>query len=216
VNKLKVFVVDDHPFFRQGVRQAIESDPRLVVVGEAGDGTEALAKIKTLKPQVAVVDLDLPGTDGLELTRALQKLHPPIPTIILTMHKEERMVIGALDSGAKGYILKDNALHEALGAILAVAKGEFYVTPSLTGFLIKRSQRAEALQAERPGLATLTYMERRVLKLIAQNKTSREIGEELFISPRTADTHRNNICAKLGLRGSHKLLQFAILHQSEL
>jgi len=216
MNKLKVFVVDDHPFFRLGVRQAIASDPRMVVIGEAGDGTEALAKIKASKPQIAVVDLDMPGTDGLELTRALQKLQPPIPTIILTMHKEERMVIGALDAGARGYILKDNALHEALGAILAVAKGEFYVTASLTGLLIKRSQRAQALQAEQPGLAALTYMERRVLKLVAQNKTSRQIGAELFISPRTVDTHRNNICSKVGLRGSHKLLQFAILHQSEL
>ena len=216
MNKIKVFVVDDHPIFREGVRKVIESDPRMVVVGEAADGAEGLAQIKALKPHVAVVDIDLPQTDGLELTRALQNLQPPIPTIILTMHKQEHLVMGALDRGARGYILKDNALSEALGAILAVAKGDFYVTPSLTGCLIKRSQRMEALQQEQPGLATLTFMERRVLKLVAQSKTNREIGKELFISPRTADTHRNNIREKLGLHGRHKLMQFAIAHQSEL
>jgi DNA-binding NarL/FixJ family response regulator len=216
MNKIKVFVVDDHPIFRKGLRQAIESDARLVVVGEAVDGVEALAQMKTLKPQVAVLDIDLPRSDGLELTRALQNLRPPIPAIILTMHKEEHLLNAALDRGAKGYVLKDNALDEVLGAILTVAKGEFYVTASLSGSLVKRSQRAAALQQEQPGLASLTPMERRVLKLIGENKTSREIGQELFISPRTVDTHRNNICTKLDLRGSHKLLQFAITHQSEL
>jgi two-component system, NarL family, response regulator DegU len=216
MNKIKVFVVDDHPIFRQGLRQVIESDPRMVVAGEAGDATEALAQIKSLKPQIAIVDIDLPRTDGLELARALQNLRPPIPAIILTMHKEEHLVLGALDRGVKGYVLKDNALNEVLGAVLTVAKGEFYITPSLSGCLVKRSQRAAALQKEQPALSKLTPMERRVLKLVAENKTSREIGKELFISPRTVDTHRANICAKLELRGSHKLLQFALAHQSGL
>lgn len=216
MNKIKVFVVDDHPIFRQGLRQVIESDPRMVVAGEAGDGVAALAQIKTLKPQVAVVDIDLAGTDGLELARALQNLRPAIPTIILTMHKEEHLVHGALDRGVKGYVLKDNALNEVLGAILTVAKGEFYITPTLSGCLVKRSQRAAALQQEKPALATLTPMERRVLKFVAQSKTNREIGRELFISPRTVDTHRNNIRTKLDLHGRHTLMQFALAHQSEL
>jgi DNA-binding NarL/FixJ family response regulator len=216
MNKIRVFVVDDHPIFREGVRKVIESDPRMVVVGEAADGVGALAQMKTLKPQVAVVDIHLPGANGLELTRALQNLHPPIPAIILTMHKEEHLVQAALDRGARGYILKDNALSEALTAILAVARGEFYVTPSLSGCLIKRNQRMAALQKEQPGLADLTPMERRVLKHVAESKTSREIGRELFISRRTVEAHRANICEKLDLHGSHKLLQFALAHHSEL
>lgn len=216
MNKVKVFVVDDHPIFREGLRKVIESDPRMAVVGEASDGAQALAQIRSLKPHVAVVDIHLPGTNGLELTRALQNLQPPVPAIILTMHKEEQMVHAALDRGARGYILKDNALSEALSAIIAVAKGEFYVTPSLSGCLVQRSQRAAALQKEQPGLASLSPMERRILKLVAESKTSREIGKELFISPRTVEAHRANICAKLDLHGSHKLLQFAIAHQSEL
>jgi len=215
MEKIKVFIVDDHPIVRQGLRQVIEADPRLALVGEAGDGAVALAQIKAAKPHVAVLDIDLPHIDGLELARALQNFRPPIPAIILTMHKEENLVNAALDRGAKGYILKDNALDELRGAILAVAKGDFYLTPSLTGCLVKRGQRASALQAEQPGLATLTPMERRVLKLVAENKTSREIGGELFISPRTVETHRANICEKLNLHGSHKLLQFALDHRSE-
>jgi DNA-binding NarL/FixJ family response regulator len=216
VDRIKVFIVDDHPIFRQGLRQVIESDARMAVVGEAADGIEALAQIKRLQPQVAVVDIDLPQSDGLELVRVLENLRPAIPAIILTMHKEEHLVQSALDRGAKGYVLKDNAMSEVLGAILTVARNDFYVTPSLSGCLVRRSQRVAALNSDRPALARLTPMERRVLKLIAANKTSREIGKEMFISPRTVDTHRNNICSKLELRGSHKLLQFALAHQSEL
>lgn len=214
--KIKVFLVDDHPIFLQGLRMALESDSRIAVAGVASDGAEALAQIKAIKPQAAVVDLDIPRTNGLELTAALQELRPPIPVVILTMHKEEHLVHGALDRGAKAYVLKDNALNEVLGAVLAAAKGEFYVTPSLSGCLIKRSQRASALQKQQPALASLTPMERMVLSLVAANKTSRQIGKELFISPHTVDTHRANICAKLELRGSHKLLEFALTHRGEL
>jgi len=216
MDKIKIFIVDDHPIVRQGLRQVIESEPRLSLAGEAGDGATALARIKSLRPHVALVDIDLPRLDGLEVARALQNFQPPVPTIILTMHKEEHMINAALDRGVKGYIIKDNALEELLDAILTVARGDFYVTPSISGCLVKRSQRAAALQNERPGLAALTLTERRVLKLVAENKTSREIAQELFISPRTVETHRSNICVKLDLRGSHKLLQFALAHQSEL
>jgi DNA-binding NarL/FixJ family response regulator len=216
VNKIEVFIVDDHPIFRHGLRKVLETDPRLVVVGEACDAEEALANIKTLKPQVAVVDLTLPGMNGLELAGALQKQCPAVAVIILTMHKEEHLIRGALDRGVKGYILKDNALHEALGAILAVAKGDSYITPSLSQFLIQRDRRAEALRKRLPGLASLTPMERRVLKLLAENKTSREIGREIFISTRTVETHRNNMCLKLGLQGNNKLLEFALTHKSDL
>ncbi|HWD19905.1 MAG TPA: response regulator transcription factor [Verrucomicrobiae bacterium] len=215
-NKIEVFIVDDHPIFRHGLRQVLEADPRVVVVGDAADGEAALAQIKTAQPQVAVVDLTLPGMDGLALTAALQKLRPAIPVIVLTMHKDEHLIRGALDRGARGYILKDNALHEALGAILAVAKGDFYITPALSQFLVQRDRRAAALRQKAPGLDSLTPMERRVLKLLAESKTSRAIGKELFISARTVETHRNNMCVKLGFRGSHKLLEFAITHRSEL
>ncbi len=216
MSRIKVFIVDDHPIFLEGVRKVIESDIRMTVVGSASNVTDALTQIKTAKPQVAIVDIHLREASGLDLTRSLQNFEPPVATIILTMHKEEHFVLGALDRGAKGYVLKENALSELIGAIERVAQGEYYVTPALSGCLIKRTQRSAELAAERPALAKLTAMERCVLKLVAESKTSKEIGRELFISPRTVEAHRANICGKLELHGSHKLLQFALAHKTEL
>ena len=216
VTPIRAYIVDDHPIFRQGLKQAIESDPRLRVVGEAGATATALQQIKVLRPDVAVVDIELPGGDGLDLARALQSFRPAIPVIILTMHKDEPMVNAALDAGVQGYIVKENAVAEVVQGVKAVAAGETYLCPSVSGYLLRRRQRAEALAQQKPGLDQLTPMERRVLKLVAENKTSREIGRLLFISPRTVETHRARICEKLDLHGSHPLLQFALAHRSEL
>jgi len=215
-NRITVCIVDDHPIFRQGLRQALESDPRLRVVGEAGDGATALEQIRSLHPDVAVLDIELPQLDGLDLVRALQSLRRPVAVLILSMHKEEHVVNAALDAGVKGYVLKENAVAEAVAAVKAVAAGETYLCPAVSGYLLRRRQRAEALRSQQPGLDRLTPMERRVLKLIADNKTSRQIAEQLFISIRTVETHRANLCAKLDLHGSHPLLQFALEHKSEL
>lgn len=213
---IRVYIVDDHPIFRHGLRQAIEHDPRLRVVGEAGEGAAALQQIKTLQPNVAVLDIEMPGGDGLDVARALQAFQPPIPAIVLTMHKDEPMVNAALDAGVRGYIVKDNAVTEVVEGVKAVAAGQIYLCASVSGHLLRRRQRAEALAQQTPGLNQLTPMERRVLKLVAENKTSREIGQLLFISPRTVETHRARVCEKLNLHGSHPLLQFALAHKSEL
>src|SRR5208337_4251707 len=205
---IRVYIVDDHPIFRHGLRQAIEHDPRLRVVGEAGEGAAALQQIKTLRPDVADLDIEMPGGDGLDVARALQAFQPPIPAIVLTMHKDEPMVNAALDAGVRGYIVKDNAVTEVVEGVKAVAAGQTYLCASVSGYLLRRRQRAEALAQQTPGLDQLTPMERRVLKLVAENKTSREIGQLLFISPRTVETHRARVCEKLDLHGSHPLLQF--------
>jgi len=213
---IRVFILDDHPIFRQGLRHVLEADPRLRVVGEAGDGASALEQIRALHPDVAVLDIEVPQADGLTLTRALQALRPPVTVLILSMHKEEQFVNAALDAGVHGYVLKENAVTEAVNAVKAVAAGETYLCPAVSGCLLRRRQRAESLRSQKPGLDQLTPMERRVLKLIAENKTSREIGGQLFVSIRTVETHRANICGKLELRGSHPLLGFALEHKSEL
>ncbi|MBI4325511.1 MAG: response regulator transcription factor [Chloroflexi bacterium] len=215
-NRITVCIVDDHPIFRQGLRQALESDPRLRVVGEAADGAAALEQIRSLHPDGAVLDIELPRMDGLALARALQSLRRPGAILSLSMHKEEQVVNAALDAGVNGYLLKENAVTEAVNAVRAVAAGETYLCPAVSGYLLRRRQRAEALRSQQPGLDQLTHMERRVLKLIAENKTSREIAAQLFISIRTVETHRANLCAKLDLHGSHPLLQFALEHKSEL
>ena len=214
--RTKVLIVDDHPLFRNGLRQVIAADARFDLIGEAGDGEAALKFILEKKPDVAVLDVNLPGLTGLEIARKLQAKKDPTRIIILTMHKEEEMINRALDSGVGGFVLKENAVADILDAIAAVAAGGHYLSPSVSGFLVRRRNRAESLAAEKPGLDSLTKAERRVLKLVAEKKTSKEIAAELFISPRTVEAHRANISTKLELSGSHSLLQFALENRSSL
>jgi DNA-binding NarL/FixJ family response regulator len=214
--KIKVLIVDDHPLFRSGLRQVVASNPEFELVGEAGDGEAALKLIQEKRPDVAVLDVNLPGMTGLEIAQRLHNKRMPTRIILLTMHKEEDMVNRALDFGAKGFVLKENAVEEILKAITAVAEGGHYLSSSISGYLVRRRGRAESLAAKKPGLEDLTKAERRILKLISEKKTSPQIAAELFISPRTVEAHRANICTKLELRGSHSLLQFALENRSSL
>jgi DNA-binding NarL/FixJ family response regulator len=211
-----VLIVDDHPLFRQGLRQLIEGDQRFELIGEAGDGPQALELMEKGKPDIAVLDVNLPGLSGLEVARQAQHLRLPTRIVVLTMFKEEETFNRAVDLGVLGFVLKENAAQDILASLVAVAKGEHYLSPTISSYLIRRRGRAEVLAARRPGLENLTKAERRVLKLIADKKTSREIGAELFISPRTVEAHRANISQKLGLRGSHSLLQFALENRSAI
>lgn len=214
--RIKVLIVDDHPLFRNGLRQVIVSDSRFELAGEAGDGESALKFILEKKPDVAVLDVNLPKLTGLEVARRLHGKKNPTRIIILTMHKEEELINRALDSGAKGFVLKENAVEDILDAIQTVAQGEHYLSPNVSTFLVHRRNRAELLAAQKSGLDDLTKAERRVLKLVAEKKTSRQIAAELFISPRTVEAHRANIRIKLELRGSHSLLHFALENRSSL
>ena len=212
----KVLIVDDHPLFRKGLGQVIMDDGRFELVGETGDGEMALQMIKEKKPDVAILDVNLPGVSGLEIARQLREKHSPTRAIMLTMHKEEDLCNRALDNGAMGFVLKENAVEEIVKAVAAVAEGEHFLSSSISGYLVHRRHRAEHLAKEKPGLDDLTKAELRILKLISEKKTSREIGAELFISPRTVEAHRANICSKLKLHGSHSLLQFALENRSLL
>jgi DNA-binding NarL/FixJ family response regulator len=214
--RITVLIVDDHPLFRSGLRQVVVDDPRFELVGETGDGEAAWQLIQEKKPAVAVLDVNLPGLSGLEIARKSQTQRLPTRIIMLTMHKDEETCNRALDFGAKGFVLKENAIEEILKAITVVAGGEHYLSSTISGYLVRRRNRAETLAAKTPGLDDLTKAERRILKLIAEKKTSREIGAELFISPRTVEAHRANICAKLELTGSHSLLQFALENRSAI
>jgi DNA-binding NarL/FixJ family response regulator len=214
--RTKVLIVDDHPLFRQGLRQLVEADARFELVGEAGNGNDALAFIQQRKPGIALLDVNLPGLSGLEVAGRVQSLRLPTRIVVLTMFKEEETFNRALDLGVLGFVLKENAVQDILAALVAVAKGEHYLSPTISTYLVRRRGRAEALAEHKPGLADLTKAERRILKLIAEKKTSREIAAELFISPRTVEAHRANISQKLGLRGSNSLLQFALENRSAI
>ncbi len=209
-------IVDDHPLFRQGLRQAIEENPRFEVVGEAGRGEDAVEMILQQAPDVAVLDLNLSGMSGFEVMNALKARKCATRIVILTMVKEEHAFNAALNLGVKGYVLKENASAEILNCITAVANGNSYVCPALTDFMLQRRSRSALLAQKRPGLEDLTTAERRILKRIADGKTSREIASEFFISHRTVESHRAHISEKLDLNGSNRLLQFAFQHRDSL
>jgi len=209
-------MADDHPMFRGGLRQVIESQPDLRVVHETGNGEDALRAVRQLNPQLAILDLDMPKLSGLELAAAIERERLPVRVIILTMYREEDMFNEAMDRGVLGYVLKDSAADDILHCIRAVANGQPYLSPAVSAFLLNRRTRAESLRQAKPGLANLTAAEVRILRLIARNKTSKEIADELNLSTRTIDNHRFNICTKLELHGVHSLVKFAFDHKSEL
>ena len=213
---MKILIADDHPIFRQGLLKIIEADPAFEIVAEAGDGAEALALIKKFRPDVAVLDISMPQLSGLEIARQVQQENLPVRLVILTMYKEEEYFDEAMDLGVKGYLLKENAVSDLRSCVQAVAAGKYYVSPVISGYLINRDAMEKALAKEKPALRLLTDTERRILKLLVQNKTSREIAAQLHLSYRTVQNHRMNICARLDLKGHNKLLQFALEHKSEL
>jgi len=215
-NEITIILADDHPIVRKGLREVIEEDRRLRVVAEANNGREAVEAIEKFSPQVTILDVDMPVMNGFETAREIKRRKLKTEIVFLTMHRDEDLFNEAIDLGAKGFVLKDSALIDIIECVKAVAASEHYASHALTKFLINRSRRALGLTERQPTVNDLTPTERRILKLIAEDMTSKEIGEEIFISPRTVEKHRQNICQKLNLQGSHSLFKFAVQHKSEL
>ncbi len=215
-DNLRIVIADDHPVFRRGLRNIIESDQGLEVVDEAGDGEIALEMIQKHYPAIAILDISMPKLDGLALARKLAALRPRVEVIFVTMYREEKLFKQALEAGAKGYVLKDCAVTDIVSCIRAVAAGQNYASPELTTYLVNSALQHDVPRVPRSGLEGLTATELRVLSLIADYKTSKEIAEDLFISRRTVETHRNNICQKLGVHGSHALMKFGLEHKDLL
>jgi len=212
-NRLTILIADDHPMIRHGLRKAIEANADWQIVGEAEDGDRALELIDKLNPAIAILDISMPGRDGFAVVKALRQKDNQTQVIFLTMYRDEDVFQRALDLEVHGYVLKDSAVIDVISAIKAVSGGERYTSPALTSYLIK--SRTAGTQVERGlGLHSLSPTERRVLELIAEYKTSKDIAEELSTSPRTVETHRTNISQKLGLHGRHALMKFALEHKA--
>lgn len=211
-----ILIADDHPIFRKGLCEVIAGDSTLKVVQESGDGAEALRLIQELRPALAILDIHMPKLSGLQVIRSLWDRQFPVKVILLTMHEDEDLFNEAMNLGVGAYVLKENAAGDLLSAIRCVLAGKTFVSPSLADLLLRRSQSSAALRREKAGLELLTATETRILKLIAGDKTTKEIAEALGISTRTVDTHRQNISHKLNLSGSHSLLKFAYDNKSRL
>ena len=204
---IRVIVADDHAIVRTGIRHVLESEPGFAVVGEASDGAEAIALACRLEPDVAVLDITMPGTSGLQVTRELRRLAPATRVLILSMHDNTEYVLESVRAGAHGYILKDTAATELRDAIHAVRRGESYFSPPV-------ARRLTAVVSGSGGeadlLGQLTGRERQVLVGIAQGRTNREIAAELGISHRTVETHRESLMRKLGIRTVAGLTRVAL------
>jgi DNA-binding NarL/FixJ family response regulator len=211
--QVKIIIADDHPIFRRGLKQVIEDDTNLQVIGEAENGIEALKIIEKLSPDIAIIDGNMPEMGGLELAKMVKAKNLTVKLIFLTMFKDETMFNEAMNAGVKGYVLKDNTVTDIVACIKSVNSGQPFIAPALTQFLLNRGNSGKP---EKSILQSLTKTERRILRFVAEEKTSKEIGEILFIHPRTVDNHRTNICQKLDLHGSNALLRFALTHKAEL
>lgn len=214
--KLRIVIADDHPVFRRGLRDIICAESGFKIVGEAGDGEEALEMVKALQPAIAILDVAMPKLDGLALSRMLAAAEPATQVILVTMFREQRLFSQALEAGVKGYVLKDSAATDIISCIKAVAAGQNYASPELTTFLVNQVRQADANASPDSGLSLLTTTELRILSHLADYKTSKEIAQDLYISPRTVDSHRNHICQKLDVHGSHALMRFALAHKEQL
>jgi len=212
----RVLIADDHPIFREGLVRIIERDKSFTIVGQCGDGGEALALIRELQPEIAILDISMPTMSGLDIARSAQKEGLSVNIVILTMYKDEKYFDAAMDVGVKGYVLKDGIATELVDSLRAISSGRYYISPVISELVIDRRQRLQSLAKATPALSGLTTAERNILKLLAENKTSREIANDLFVSVRTVENHRTHICNKLGIKGYNKLLQFALEHRSVL
>lgn len=209
MSKIRVLLVDDHAVLRAGLAALIDAEPDLEVVAEAAEGEEAVEKARKLSPDVVVMDLSMPGMGGLEATRRISALELGVKVLVLTAHAEDTYLFPVLDAGGSGYVTKTRADTDLLRAVREVARGEVFLYPSAAKLLLRRYQDADPGSETSP-LAQLSPREREVLALTAEGFSSSEIGEKLFISPKTVDTYRSRIMHKLGLRHRSELVRFAL------
>jgi DNA-binding NarL/FixJ family response regulator len=213
---ISTFIADDHPVFRKGLRTIIEGDGRLLLVGEAADGVEALEGIQSKQPRVAILDLNMPRMTGFEVAEAVIRQRLPVGIIFLTMYDDEPFLEKALRLGVNGYLLKDTASADIVQCVLAVTRGDVFLSPRIAGRAARNNHLFASKAVDAMALAGLSPAERRVLSYIADYLSNEQIARELFISPKTVENHRTRICHKLGISGHNALLRFALEHRSML
>ena len=211
MDKTRVLLAEDHTIVRKGLRSLLDKETGIEVVGEAEDGREAIVKAEELHPDVVVVDIAMPGLNGLEATRQIKKRFPDMKILILTMHANEEYILQSLKAGASGYLVKKSAPAELISAINAVHKGNSFLSPSISRTVIDEYiRRSKEISEGEEGFEQLTVREREVLQLIAEGRKTREIAELLYISIKTVETHRAHIMNKLDIHSTAELTRYAI------
>jgi len=225
--KLRVLIADGHPIFRMGLKEVLSSKHRGLregnflheetdVIGEASDGQTALELLRREKPDLAIMDVSTSGMDGLEVANAVKNERLPVAIIFLTALREQCILDRALELGVMGYVLKENVVDEIVECVQAVSEGRYFISPAMSSLLVRKIESRSAKDRIPVGIETLTSTERRILRYVAEIKTSIQIARDMSISVKTVQNHRNNIVSKLGLQGNMALLKFAIEHKSML
>jgi two-component system response regulator NreC len=210
MSKQEILLAEDHTILREGIRALLSGNPDLVIVGEAGDGREAIQRSQELQPHVILMDLSMPNINGTEAIRAIKQRNPSIKIIVLTVHKSEEYVRATLEAGADGYVLKDDSQQDLMAAFASVQKGRVYLSSGICDKVIdgylSRSTSAQPVRS----WDLLTVRERQVLKLVAEGKKNREIATYLSISLKTVEKHRTSLMKRLGIHNVSALTMFAI------
>lgn len=210
MNPINIMLVEDEQVVRRGLVHLLNFEPDIEVIAEAGDGREAIRKANALKPDVVVMDISMPGLNGIEATRQIRQQHPDVEVVVLTNHPDEEYVFKLLKVGAMGYVLKTAAPEDLVNAVRSVLRGETYLSPSVQSLVVRQYVQRTDSDQQPDSLETLTNREREVLQLVAEGHSNAEIAEILVLSENTVGVHRNNLMKKLDLHNVGDVIHYAI------
>lgn len=215
-NVINIVMAEDHPIFRSGLRQVIEEEENIKIIGEAENGEIAIELILKYNPDIVLLDIEMPKKTGLEVLREIGKMKLKPKVIFLTVYADEDIFDEAMELGINGYVLKDGAINEVVECINKVYEGNYYVSPAVSNLLLSQKERQKKFKNTESPLSKLTKTEILILKLISEGNTSRDISEILGSSFKTIENHRSNISNKLDIKGVNSLVKFAIENKSNL
>jgi len=210
MNKIKVLLAEDHTIVRKGLRSLLDGEADIEVIGEAEDGREAIQKTQQLRPDIVLMDITMPGLNGLEATRQIKKRFPEVKVLVLTMHANEEYILQVLRAGASGYVVKQAVVGELVSALRAVQQGDSFLSPSVCRRVVEGYIRQAEARAGKDSYGELTEREREVLQLIAEGHSNKNIAELLSVSVKTVETHRAHLLEKLGIDSTAELIRYAI------